>query len=98
MEGGDALKKLKAFSVGLWKDVRRRQEEFTFGTSIVLSNGDRTNFWVDKGGGEQSLKKSFPTQFILASPRNVLRVDTREWRSIVLVIPKTFLGLGNGGG
>lgn len=73
-KGGDGwwctLEVTEAFSMRLWKAIRKGWEKFSLRNSILVRNGLSTKFSLDRSVGELALKELFPQMFMIDSNRN----------------------------
>ena len=61
--------------MGLWKDIRKGQEEFFLRTSIRIGNGRCSRFWWDFWVGESKLKDLFPFLYRIATHNSAVVAD-----------------------
>ena len=75
-EGGWNTKEVRdSYGMGLWKDIRKGQEDFFLRTSIRIGNGRLVRFWWDIWVRDFKLKDLFPLLFRNATHNSAAMAD-----------------------
>jgi hypothetical protein len=76
--GWCSLEPAGAFGVGLWKNIRKGQEEFLGLSRFDVGDGARVKFWHDMWCGDTVLKEAFPVLFEIARAKDASVADNLE--------------------
>ena len=76
VEKGWTTREVKdSFGLSLWKDIRKRWEEFILRTNICIGNGRHISFWWDNWARDSKLKDVFPSLFRIAAHKFATMAD-----------------------